>query len=70
MPTKDKMSMKEGMYCGGMCHRCHGWTWTLAGAILVANALWPFLEWGLLVGLLVLVKGLSKLAMPSCPHSK
>jgi len=70
MKDNKSMSMKDGMYCGGMCGRCHGWMWTIAGAVLVANAMWPFLEWGMLVGLLVLVKGLSKLAMPCCPHYK
>ena len=70
MKDNKSMSMKDGMYCGGMCGRCHGWMWTIAGLVLAANALWPFLEWGMLVGLLVLVKGLSKLAMPTCPHIK
>ncbi|MEK6829415.1 MAG: hypothetical protein AABY15_04760 [Nanoarchaeota archaeon] len=70
MKDNKSMAMKDGMCCGGICGACHGWMWTIAGAVILANALWPFLGWGMLIGILVLLKGLSKLAMPCCPHCK
>jgi len=70
MKDNKTVAMKGGMYCGGMCGRCYGWTWTIAGLFIIANVLWPFLEWGMLIGILVLIKGLSNLAMPCCPHYK
>ena len=60
--------MPKGKDMGNMCHECmhskyHGWTWTIAGLVILANALWPFANWWVLVGILITLKGLSKLMM-------
>lgn len=64
------MAKDTKMMCGGMCARCHGGMKLVAGLVLLANAFWPFADaWAVVGGLLVL-GGLAKMAMPTCPHCK
>lgn len=52
----------------GYCAKCHGAKWVVFGLILIVNQL--YLKWDIWVvlGVLVVLKGIMKLAMPSCSH--
>ena len=52
----------------GYCAKCHGGKWIVFGLILIVNQL--YLKWDIWVvlGVLVVLKGIMKLAMPSCSH--
>ena len=66
--------MKENSSCsncqGGFCGMCRGTKLLIAGLVLIANALWPFASWGLLIGILIAVGGLIKMSMHGCGHCK
>ena len=52
----------------GYCAKCHGSKWIVFGLILIVNQL--YLKWDIWVvlGVLVVLKGIMKLSMPSCSH--
>ena len=52
----------------GYCGKCHAAKWIVFGIILIANQL--YLKWDIWVvlGVLVVLKGIMKLAMPACSH--
>ena len=52
----------------GYCRKCHGAKWIVFGLILIVNQL--YLRWDIWVvlGVLVALKGIMKLAMPACSH--
>ena len=57
----------------GYCHRCHGGTKLILGAIVLLNVwVWPKWlgvdGWLTLLGVLLIIGGVLKLAMPSCGH--
>ncbi|MBI4175913.1 MAG: hypothetical protein HY518_01805 [Candidatus Aenigmarchaeota archaeon] len=61
----------DGKYCmGGKCSACWSGMAVVVGLIVLANATWDWLDWGMLIGLLLVVKGVLGLAMPACPHCK
>ena len=55
----------------GLCGKCHAAKWIVLGLILVLVR-WYYPQWDIVVviGVLVLLKGIMKLAMPSCSHCK
>ena len=64
MPNK-----KEDMH--EMHHGCcmnHKMWWGLkmlvAGILVLANSYWMFMSWGMLIGLLLIIGGILKLAIP------
>jgi uncharacterized membrane protein HdeD (DUF308 family) len=54
-----------GETCGGCTPQCHGIKILIAGLILVVNQIWQIFDVWLVVGLLVVAKGL--LCMRPCP---
>ena len=57
--------------CDGVCGKCHGVKFIVVGAVLVANQLWFQWSWWLVIGALLMLKGVLKLAMPmGCGHCK
>jgi uncharacterized membrane protein HdeD (DUF308 family) len=65
-----KESMKDNKCWGGKCHACHGGTLFILGLIVLANVYWPFLSWGVLIGLLLVLGGILKWVKPHCGHCK
>ena len=55
--------------CDGVCSKCHGAKFIVAGAVVLVTAWkWPDYVWHVL-GVLLLLKGVAKLAMPGgCGH--
>ena len=54
---------------GGVCGKCMGGKLIVVGAIVIANQLWLNWSWWLVIGGLLVVKGLLKVAMPGgCGH--
>lgn len=52
-----------------MCPGCHGkkskgWTMLILGIIALINAYMPFMSWGALIGIVLVILGIIKLAMP------
>ena len=65
----DIMKAKEGMVChDGACSKCHAGKLLIVGVLVLANAFWSFLDWGVFIGLLLVLVGLLKLLKPMCPH--
>ncbi|MEK6891744.1 MAG: hypothetical protein AABX25_01030 [Nanoarchaeota archaeon] len=57
------------MCCDGVCSKCWGSKWIVFGLILVANQMWFKWDVWVVVGALLILKGVMKLAMPSgCGH--
>ena len=52
----------------GICGKCHAAKFIVVGLIVLANQYWLKWEWAVLIGLLLILKGLMKLAMPACSH--
>ena len=54
--------------CCGMCTKCHAGKWIVLGAIIVANQYW--LKWDIwvVIGVLLILKGVLKMVKPNCPH--
>ena len=54
--------------CCGACAKCHAAKYVVVGAVVLATAVyWPDKIWHVLGGLLIL-KGVLKMAMPNCGH--
>lgn len=53
---------------GGYCAKCYAGKWIVLGIILIVNQL--YLNWDIwvVIGVLAILKGLMKLAKPTCPH--
>ena len=55
--------------CDGVCSKCWGTKYIVVGLILIANQLWLGWSWWLVIGGLLVLKGVLKLAMPGgCGH--
>ena len=52
----------------GYCAKCHGAKWIVFGLILIVNQLYLGWDIWVVLGLLIVLKGIMKLAMPSCSH--
>ena len=61
-----------GCGCGdGVCSKCWSVKLIVLGAILIANQMWFQWSWWVLIGALLILKGIMKLAMPmGCGHCK
>ena len=58
-----------GQCCDGVCGKCHAAKFVVVGLVLIANQLW--LKWDIwvVIGALLVLKGIMKLAMPGgCGH--
>ena len=60
----------EGMCHDGVCGKCHAGKFIVFGLILVANQLWFGWDIWVVIGVLLVLKGFLKLAMPTCGHCK
>ena len=58
------MSMKEDMIMHQKHHMWHGVKKLVLGLVVLANVYWPFVGWWTLVGIVLVLMGLSKLMMP------
>lgn len=52
----------------GYCAKCHGGKWVVVGLILIVNQRYLMWDIWVVIGILVVLKGIMKLAMPSCSH--
>ena len=52
--------------CCGHTSKCHGTMLLIVGAVLVANQKWFKWDIWVVIGVLLVVKGLVKMAMPVC----
>ena len=52
----------------GVCGKCHGAKFIVVGLIVLANQYWLNLNWPLIIGLLLVLKGIMKLTMQGCGH--
>ena len=52
----------------GYCGKCHGAKLIVFGLVLIVNQLYLKLDIWLVLGILVVLKGIMKLSMPSCSH--
>ena len=60
--------MGSGCNCEGMCAKCMSGKLIVIGAVVLLTAVyWPMYIWHVL-GVLLIVKGVMKMAMPSCGH--
>jgi len=57
-----------GSCCGGVCGKCHAGMAIVIGLILVINQL--YVEWDIwvVVGVLIILKGIMKIVKPTCGH--
>ncbi len=69
--AEKKMGMSMGAMCHhGQCYKCHSVKAIVVGLLVLANQIWGFLSWGSFIGGLLVIAGILKLAMPTCPHCK
>ncbi len=54
--------------CDGVCSKCWGTKYIVVGLILIANEYW--FQWNVwvVIGTLLVIKGVLKHVMPSCGH--
>ena len=54
--------------CCGMCAKCHAGKYIVLGLVLVINQM--YLKWDIWVvlGVLLILKGVLKWVKPNCPH--
>ena len=60
--------MKDHM--DGYCHKCMGIKILLLGVVIILNAVYGWLDWGVFIGAVVAIKGLMMLSMSKCSHKK
>ena len=61
----------EGVVCnGGYCNKCKGGMLLVAGILVLVNYFWAKFDWWVFVGAILVLKGLSKMAMPMCSCCK
>jgi len=70
MAKEKEVKSKNVCESNGTCHRCWGGMFLVLGVLIVLNDLWAMLSWGMFIGVIIALKGLIKLLMPSCIHCK
>ena len=60
----------DNMCCCGVCSKCWAGKYIVVGLILIINQL--YIKWDIWVvlGVLIALKGVMKLVMPTCGHCK
>lgn len=59
---------KEKEMKGGMCGKCHAAKLLVLGALVLVNGIWSIVSWPILIGGLLILGGVLKLAKPMCPQ--
>ena len=54
----------------GYCAKCHASKFVVVGLILIANQLYIHWDVWVVLGVLLVLKGIMKFAMPACSHCK
>ena len=52
----------------GVCGKCWGAKYLVVGIVLIANQWWFKWDIWVVIGVLLILKGVLKLAMPMCSH--
>ena len=65
--------MGEAVCCNGLCHKCWAAKWIVLGVLVLAwnwylTGYFYAKDWPTFIGVLAIVKGVLKLAKPTCPH--
>ena len=60
-----KMS-KDDMEHWKMHKKKKGWAMLILGIVVLVNVYWPFMSWWGLLGVVLVLVGIKKLAMPGC----
>ena len=57
--------------CGmGACPRCWGGMLIVLGLLILANVYYLAWDWAVFIAAILILKGIIKLVMPYCSHSK
>lgn len=54
----------------GYCAKCHASKFVVVGLILIANQLYIHWDVWVVLGVLLVLKGIMKFAMPTCSHCR
>ncbi|MBI2659207.1 hypothetical protein HYX05_03880 [Candidatus Woesearchaeota archaeon] len=57
-----------GDCCCGMCSKCHAGKYIVLGLVLVVNQMYLGWDIWVVLGVLLILKGILKWVKPNCPH--
>ena len=58
-----------GECCGNICGKCSAGKYLIVGLLVLVNTAFIRLDWGVFIGLLLILKGILIIAMPNgCGH--
>lgn len=55
---------KKDEKCRCMWHAAYGWKMLILGLLVLINTYWPFSRWDAFIGVLLVLMGFVKVAMP------
>ncbi|MBI4439845.1 hypothetical protein HY638_02645 [Candidatus Woesearchaeota archaeon] len=66
------MAKGTEMTCGihGSCFKCMGAKALVLGILVLLNAYLAVVDWAVFVGIILVLGGIMRMAMPVCPHCK